>query len=91
MTDAKFKMSIGRTRATGIILEKELSTDEVYQVINVYQKEIERLEQFRDNVFDLINKKIEEYKDDVNCDGARFGEYFMDRLNELKEELKEYD
>lgn len=43
MTGKRFKMSVARTKATGIILEHELSTDEVYNLLMDYKEENEQL------------------------------------------------
>ena len=45
MTEKRFKMSIARTKVTGIILEHELSTDEVYNLLIEYKEENEQLKQ----------------------------------------------
>lgn len=45
MTEKHFKMSIARTKTTGIILEKELSTDEVYNELMRLKKENKELKE----------------------------------------------
>ena len=50
MTDTKFKMTTLRTRATGIILNKEeLNTDEVYEIITNFEKEVEQLKKEKED------------------------------------------
>ena len=73
MNDCKYKMSIGRTMKTGIISVKELNTDEVYEVITSYEKEIEQLKKVLDSDFDerdtakeqlrKVKNILEEYDD----------------------------
>ena len=64
MTEKRFKMSNSRVKATGIILEKELSTDEVFNEIVYLTNENEQLKQRNsrqakrlDNLYHLIEKE----------------------------------
>lgn len=51
-------------------------------------QEIDELNDFKDNVFKVIDKFIEAYKDDISSYGSCYGMYLADKLELLKQELK---
>ena len=90
MTDSNYKMSILRTMKTGIILERELNTDEVYEVITNFQKEIEQLEEQIEICKDANTRCCNEYSA-MRKDVLRYkeeNEQLKQQIEELKSDLK---
>ena len=66
MTEKRFKKSVSGTLATGIILEKELSTDEVFNELIKLEKENKKLKEEIEALKMEISELRESEKDNYN-------------------------
>ena len=87
MTEKRFTLSEEYESCYGYFDDgEELGGYDVLDLLNNYDKENEELKQFKKEVFDLINKKIDEYQE---YDGYDTEKYYIGTqlLKELKKEL----